>query len=138
MCPSHLCTPSPFKVPIALLHPLPIQCATRTCAPPPHSVRHPHLCTPSPFKVPIALVHPLPIQCGTHTCAPPPYSVRPTHIITYQCLLSSIIICCAINKGQIIFGNISLNCLFDLVHSDISYYHQISDKYGQHRGNANW
>ncbi len=78
----HLCTPSPFKVHIALLHPLPIQCGTRTCAPSSHSVRHPHLCTPSPFSAPTALVHPLPIQCGTHTCAPPPHSVRHPHLCT--------------------------------------------------------
>ena len=32
--------------------------------------------------------------------------VFPLNIITYQCLLNSIIIYCAINKGLIIFGNI--------------------------------
>jgi hypothetical protein len=41
-------------------------------------------------------------------------------------------------KGKSFFGTISLYCLFDLVHSDIRYDHQISDKYGQHTGNANW
>jgi hypothetical protein len=38
------------------------------------------------------------------------------------------------NKEQIVFGYI----LFDLVLFDIRYWQQVSDKYGQYTGNANW
>jgi len=45
-----------------------------------------------------------------------------------------------INKGQIVFGYkiVFGYILFDLVLFDIRYCQQISDKYGQYTGNANW